>query len=87
MSSGVHANPSDLRRFAKELRTARQEIDGMSKRLSRTLSSMDWKDQVKDRIESDVRQATSGLSKLSSRLEDHAKVVDKKAADLERYQG
>lgn len=87
MSGGVHANPADLRRFAKDLRSTRQEIEALAKRLTRTLQSLDWSDQVKTRIEGDVRQVTSGLSKFSSRLDDHAKQVEKKAGDLERFLG
>lgn len=85
MSGGVHANPADLRRFAKELKNTRTEIEALAKKLTRTMGSLDWKDSVKTRIEGDVRQVTSGLSKFTARLDDHAKQVEKKAADLERY--
>lgn len=87
MSGGVHASPSDLRRFAKELRTSKQEIEAATKRLTRVLQSLDWNDQVKQRIEGDVQQVASGIAKFGSRLDDHARTVEKKAADLERYQG
>lgn len=85
--ANVHANPDDLRRFARELRTTRSEIETLTSRLSKTLASLDWKDQVRSKIEDDVRQLTSGLNKFSARLDDHAKQVDRKASDLDRYTG
>lgn len=86
MSGSAHANPDDLRRFAKDLRRVSSEVKQMSGGLTKTLSSLDWNDPVKNRIEADVKQVVKGLTQFADRLEsEHARTVESKASKLEAY--
>lgn len=86
MSGAVHANPADLRKFAKDLRRVSEEVKQLSNGLVKTMNSLDWNDQVKKRIEGDVTQVVKGLQKFSDRLNsEHARTVEKKASELEAY--
>jgi hypothetical protein len=86
VSSNAHGNPADLRRFASELRRAGEQVRQLSRSLQRTLNALDWNDDVRRRIEADVKVATKGMEKFAERLsEEHARQVEKKAQDLETY--
>ena len=85
--TGVDADPRDLRQFASDLRKAREQIEQLSNGLIKTLGRLSWNDSVKVRVESDVKAAVSGMARFNRQLDEHAKYVDRKAADLERFLG
>ncbi len=83
--AGTTADSQDLRRLAKELRQAQDEIEKVARHLERTLANLNWKDHVKDRIDADCRQATAGLRRFGQTLNEHSRVVDRKASELEKF--
>lgn len=83
--SRVHASAEDLERFARRLRGIQDEVDKFNRELERTLETIDWRDAVKDRIDTDVRQAVSGMRRFSTSLGDHARQVDVKARSLREF--
>lgn len=85
MASGAHGNPEDLKRFAKQLRSTSESVSSLGKNLKKSLSGIDWNDSVKVKIDSDVSAAVSGMEKFARKLDEHAKQVDRKAAELQRY--
>ncbi len=87
MASGAHGNPDDLKRFAKQLRDTRSEVSTLGRDLKRTLSSIDWNDKVKQKIDADINAVVGGLERFAGKLDEHAKEVDRKAADLGKYLG
>ena len=87
MAAGAHGNPEDLRRFAKQLRDTRTEVSTLGRGLKRTLSSIDWNDRVKLKIDADVNGVIGGLERFAGQLDEHAREVDRKAAELGQYLG
>lgn len=85
MASGAHGNPDELKRFAKQLRDTRSQVSTLGRDLKRTLSSIDWNDKVKQKIDADVNAVVSGLERFGAKLDEHAKDVDRKAAELSQY--
>jgi ABC-type transporter Mla subunit MlaD len=83
--SRAEANPAHLRQFARELRSTREEIRQLVKSLERRLTSLDWDDDVKRRIDADVRTTAKGLVSFTDRLDQQAREVERKAAVLEQY--
>jgi hypothetical protein len=81
----AQANPSDLRRFARDLRATRQEVTELVKRLERQSNGLDWDDGVKRKVDEDVRATGKALMKFVARLDEHAREVEKKAGQLESY--
>lgn len=84
---GAHGNPDDLKRFAKQLRDTRMQVDQLGKGLTRTMGSLDWNDAVKTKIDADVSAVVKGLQRFGSQLDEHARAVDTKAAQLRTYLG
>ncbi len=87
MTSGAHGNPDELKKFAKQLRDTRTQVSQLGRELKRTLSSIDWDDKVKQKIDADVKGVVGGLEKFAGKLDEHAKDVDRKASDLSKYLG
>lgn len=85
MSGVIHANPADLRKFAKALRSAEGEVNALCARLTSTMNSLDWRDSVKDRVDADVNGAVKGLQRFGAQLSEHARTVDKKASQGEAF--
>jgi len=85
--AGAHADPEDLKRFAKQLRDTRQQVDQLGKGLKRTMASLDWNDAVKRKVDGDVSAVVKGLERFGSQLDEHAREVERKASELRTYLG
>lgn len=85
--SGAHADPAELRQFAKKLRSTSDQVSGTVKDVRRTLSGLDWNDTVKQSIDRDVAALTKQIERLAKQLDEHAKTVERKAGELQSYLG
>lgn len=83
--SRVHASPDDLEEFARRLQVMQNEIEQLNRELERTLDTIDWRDSVKDRIDTDVRQAVAGMRRFSKALGEHSHQVSSKARTLRDF--
>lgn len=81
----VHANTQELEKFAARLRHNSESIIALAQQLEQTLTTIDWDDSVKRRIDQDVRQATVGLKGLSKTLDNHSREVGRKANQLRDF--
>ena len=83
----AQADPDDLRRYARDLRQVQDDVRDLVRLLDQRMDALDWDDDVRRRVADDVQGVGKGLVQFINRLDDYAKQVDIKAADLEKYLG
>jgi hypothetical protein len=81
----ANANPAHIKQFARELRTTGQEVRQLVKTLERRLQSLDWDDEVKRRVDADIKATSKALVAFVARLDEQARQIERKAAILESY--
>lgn len=82
----VHADPEKLKQLARTLTSSADQLQQVSRALSRALDSSGWQDAERQRFEQDFKQTVKTLSQFTEKLKgQYAPVLQKKAAALEQY--
>jgi uncharacterized protein YukE len=82
---GAHANPDDLRRFARSLRNFSKEIEAQLNRLNGEFRGLDWKDDQQRRFEQEFQKSTASMKSFLHSIENYAPALDRKARALDEY--
>jgi uncharacterized protein YukE len=86
--SEVHADPEKLKQFAKTLMSLADQLQQVTRSMSRALDNSGWQDAERQRFEQDFKQTVKSLSQFTEKLKgQYAPVLQKKAAALEQYRG
>ena len=83
----ANVDPTELRRFAKELARFHHDLETMMGSLharARDLATS-WRDQEQRRFTGELEQAMRGLKRFLDTTEEHAAFLNKKASLVEDY--
>ena len=84
----VHADPEKLKQFAKALTSSADQLQQISRGLSRALDNSGWDDSERQRFEQDFKQTVKTLRDFTEKLKgQYAPALQRKAAALEQYRG
>jgi hypothetical protein len=84
----VRADPEKLKQFARVLIKSADQLQDVSRALSRALESSGWQDAERQKFERDFKQTVKTLGSFTQMLKsEYAPSVQKKAAALEQYRG
>ena len=85
MADVVHANPEHLQRLQRAIEQARREIEEALKKLQRALDQADWKDPRRDEFETKMKEASSTVSRTTSKLDELRPILSREIDALNRY--
>lgn len=84
----VHADAEKLRQFSKTLTSSADQLQQLTRSLSRALESTGWQGAERLRFEQDFKQTVRALSQHAEKLKgQYAPDLQKKAAALEQFHG
>jgi hypothetical protein len=84
----VHADPEKLKQFAKTLMSSADQLQQMTRALSRALENSGWQDAERQKFEQDFKQTVKMLGQFTEKLRgQYAPDLQRKAAALEQYRG
>lgn len=80
-------NPQEMRSFSKHLRDFAQQNENLARQLQRSFDRIDWKDQERQRFESELNDYLRGVKRAAANAPALAAKLDRKAQQLEQYLG
>ncbi|QLQ16282.1 MAG: WXG100 family type VII secretion target [Micropruina sp.] len=84
----VHADPEKLRQFARQLGRSADQLQQVTRELSRALDRSGWEDAERHKFEDDFKQTLKNLSRFTDKLKgEYVPALVKKAAFLDQYRG
>lgn len=84
----VHADAEKLRQFSRTLTSSADQLQQLTRSLSRALESTGWQGAERLRFEQDFKQTVRALSQYAEKLKgQYAPDLQKKAAALEQFNG
>ena len=82
----VDADPEVLRRFAKLMRKAEQQVTEQLRQLTRELASLDWNDDQARRFDGELRQTVKQIERFAANItSNYAPSLEKMARALDEY--
>ncbi len=85
MSDNVHANLEDLRKLRRAIERAQGEVKDALTKVSRSMTSADWKDRARQDFEAKLGDATSAGRAVDTALDQLKPILDRKIHDLESF--
>ncbi|HEY1704274.1 MAG TPA: hypothetical protein VGG75_31655 [Trebonia sp.] len=86
--AGVIADAEKLRQLARILGSSADQLQQISRNLTRALDSSGWNDAERQKFEQQFKQSLRGLSQFTELLKSqYAPLLQRKAAALEQYRG
>ncbi len=85
--SKAHVDPSELRRFAQDLKRFTAEIEGLVSQMHSRMSSLEasWRDQEEKKFAEAFSQTAKALAVFVEAANEHTMFLNKKAAIIEQY--
>lgn len=81
----VDADPEELRRFAREIRRFKADVEGQLNRLNGHLQRMRTADRQQQRFAADWDKTSRSLRAFLEAIDRYAPYLDKKATKLEEF--
>jgi len=84
----VHADPEKLKQLARTFLSSADQLQQMTRALSRALEGSGWQDTERQRFEQDFKQFLCTHGESTEKLKgQYAPDLQRKAAALEQYRG
>ena len=83
----AHVDPSELRRFALNLKRFNSELEGLMAGLHAKVQALEtaWQDQEQKKFAETFTQTVKALSNFMEASQQHVQFLGKKAALIEEY--
>lgn len=84
----VQADPEKLKQLARTFVASADQLQQMTRALSRALENSGWRDMERQKFEQDFKQTLRTLGQFTEKLKgQYAPDLQRKAAALEQYGG
>ncbi len=85
----AHVDPTELRRFARDLTRFNEDLGTLTSGLKARLNALEqsWRDQEQRKFSEEFDQTVKVLQRFSLASQDHISFLLKKAAHIEEYLG
>lgn len=84
----VHADPEKLKQLARTFVSSADQLQQMTRALSRALEGSGWQDAERQKFEQDFKQTLRTVGQFTEKLKgQYAPTLQRKAAALEQYRG